>query len=72
VTGLLTNHLSRVFEFQADDFASFTYSGDYLSSALKKLSKKSLSNLTPHPAYVFFHFSHPPLKERLKNLKNKL
>jgi len=72
VSGLLTNHLSRVFEFQADDFASFTYSGDYLSSALKKLSKKSLSNLTPHPAYVFFHFSHPPLKERLKNLKNKL
>jgi STE24 endopeptidase len=72
VTGLLTNYLSRVFEFQADDFASFTYSGDYLSSALKKLSKKSLSNLTPHPAYVFFHFSHPPLKERSKNLKNKL
>jgi STE24 endopeptidase len=71
VTGLLTNYLSRVFEFQADDFASSTYSGDYLSSALRKLSKKSLSNLTPHPAYVFFHFSHPSLKERLRNLKNK-
>lgn len=72
LTGIFTNILSRKFEYQADDFAKSTYSAQDLISALKKLSKKSLSNLTPHPAYVFFHFSHPPLSERLKNLKNNL
>lgn len=70
LTGILTNILSRKFEFQADNFAKATYKGEHLVSALKKLTKKSLSNLTPHSAYVFFHFSHPPLSERLKNLEN--
>lgn len=70
LTGIFANFLSRKFEFQADDFAKSTYSAQYLISGLKKLSKKSLSNLTPHPAYVFFHYSHPPLLERLQNLKN--
>lgn len=69
-TGVLTNILSRKFEFQADDFAKSTYSAQELISALKKLSKESLSNLTPHSAYVFFHYSHPPLSARLINLKN--
>jgi STE24 endopeptidase len=36
--------------------------------ALKKLSRKNLSNLTPHPVYVFFHYSHPPLYRRVKAL----
>lgn len=70
VTGVFTNILSRKFEFQADNFAKSTYSAQQLISALKKLSKESLSNLTPHPAYVFFHYSHPPLSKRLQNLKN--
>ncbi|MFD0932871.1 M48 family metallopeptidase [Psychroflexus salinarum] len=70
VSGIFTNILSRKFEFQADNFAKSTYSGGYLSSALKKLSKNSLSNLTPHPAYVYFYFSHPPLAKRLRNLEN--
>lgn len=70
LTGILANILSRKFEFQADNFAKATYKGEHLVSALKKLTKKSLSNLTPHSAYVFFHFSHPPLSERLKNLEN--
>ncbi|MFO7743905.1 MAG: M48 family metallopeptidase [Psychroflexus sp.] len=70
VLGIFTNILSRKFEFQADNFAKSTYSGGYLSSALKKLSKNSLSNLTPHPAYVYFYFSHPPLAKRLRNLEN--
>ena len=72
VLGLISNSISRKFEYQADDFAKQTYSGFHLSSALKKLSKKSLSNLTPHPAYVYFHFSHPPLLKRLQNLENNL
>jgi STE24 endopeptidase len=38
-------------------------------SALKKLSADSLANLTPHPFYVFMHYSHPPMIERLSALK---
>ena len=72
ITGLVTNFLSRKFEYQADNFAKTTFSSAYLVDALKKLSRKSLSNLTPHPAYVFFHYSHPPLAKRIKNLENNL
>ncbi len=69
VTGLCMNLLSRKFEYQADDYAKETYSGPPLISALKKLSKNSLSNLTPHPAYVFMNYSHPTMLERFRNLK---
>ena len=69
ITGLLMNHLSRKFEYEADDFAKSTYAASPLVTSLKKLSKNSLSNLTPHPAYVFMHYSHPPLIERVRNLK---
>ncbi|WP_276390167.1 M48 family metallopeptidase [Eudoraea chungangensis] len=69
VSGLAMNILSRKFEFQADDYAKNTYHSSYLISSLKKLSKNSLSNLSPHPAYVFLHYSHPPLIQRIRNLK---
>jgi len=69
VTGLLMNHFSRKFEYQADDYAKQTYAALPLVASLKKLSKNSLSNLTPHPAYVFMHYSHPPLIDRIRNLK---
>lgn len=69
ITGLLMNWLSRKFEFQADDYAKTTYKVEPLITSLKKLSKNSLSNLTPHKAYVFMHYSHPTLLERIKNLK---
>ena len=62
------NIYSRKNEYEADKFAADKYSGEDLGSALKKLSVKNLSNLTPHPAYVFFHYSHPPLLQRLKAL----
>jgi STE24 endopeptidase len=68
ITGLLMNYLSRKFEYQADNYAKTTFEGEPLISGLKKLSKNSLSNLTPHPAYVFAHYSHPTLLERFKNL----
>jgi len=70
ITGLIMNHLSRKFEYQADDYAKNTYAAIPLITSLKKLSKNNLSNLTPHPAYVFMHYSHPPLIARIRNLKS--
>jgi STE24 endopeptidase len=61
---------SRRNEFEADAYAKQTYSGNALANALKKLSVDSLSNLFPHPWYVFFHYSHPPLMKRLKAIEN--
>ncbi|MEL0645509.1 M48 family metallopeptidase [Olleya sp. Ti.3.14] len=69
ITGLLMNWFSRKFEYQADNYAKTTYKSEPLITSLKKLSKNSLSNLTPHPAYVFMHYSHPTLLERIKNLR---
>lgn len=69
LTGLIMNYVSRVFEYQADDYAKNTYKAEPLISSLKKLSKNSLSNLTPHKAYVFMHYSHPTLLERVQNLR---
>ena len=69
LTGIIMNYLSRKFEYQADNFAKQTYKAQPLISGLKKLSKNSLSNLTPHPAYVFVHYSHPPLYKRFRNLE---
>lgn len=68
VLGLLMNILSRRHEYAADRFAGVTYRADSLQEALKKLSVKNLSNLRPHPAYVFVHYSHPPLLKRLAAL----
>jgi len=70
LTGLASNALSRRNEFQADRFAKQKYEADSLVSSLKKLSKNNLSNLTPHPVYVFFHYSHPPLLQRIKALES--
>ena len=67
---LFMNYLSRKHEYQADRFASYIYDDEHLISALKKLSLKNLSNLNPHPAYVFVHYSHPPLISRIKNLES--
>jgi len=69
IIGLVTNIISRKNEFAADRFVRETYDPSALASALKKLSVKNLSNLMPHPTYVFFHYSHPPLLERLKKLE---
>jgi len=69
VVGLALNLLSRANEFQADRYVKEHYHAEYLISALKKLSSKTLSNLTPHPAYVFFHYSHPTLMQRILALK---
>ena len=69
VLEIFMNILSRKNEYQADAFAAEYYKPEALASALKKLSVKNLSNLTPHPLYVFFHYSHPTLMQRLAHLK---
>lgn len=69
ITGLFMNYMSRKFEYQADNFAKETFASLPLITSLKKLSKNSLSNLTPHPAYVFMHYSHPTLLQRILNLE---
>ena len=69
--GLLGNHLSRKHEYNADAFAADHYPAEHLAEALIKLSVKNLSNLQPHPYYVFFNYSHPPLLQRLKALNKE-
>lgn len=69
VIGLLTNWVSRKNEFAADHFVKENFKPEVLTEALKKLSVKNLSNMLPHPAYVFFHYSHPPLLSRMEKLE---
>lgn len=68
VLGIIGNIISRKNEYEADAYAKQTYDATPLITGLKKMSSDHLSNLTPHPAYVFVHYSHPPLKERIQAL----
>ncbi len=72
ILGLIANSFSRFNEYQADQFSIDTYPGAraHLHSALKKLSVESLKDLNPHPMYVKVNYSHPPILERLANLKS--
>lgn len=67
--GLIMNGLSRRYEFEADRYASENHNSKALQDALIKLSVDHLSNLRPHPVYVLFHYSHPPLLQRLRALE---
>jgi STE24 endopeptidase len=66
--GILFNSISRKHEYEADRFAVSLSKPGALQKALKQLSVKNLSNLTPHPWYVFIHYSHPALLQRLAAL----
>ena len=68
---IFMNILSRKNEYEADAFARDTYDGSFLQQALKKLSVDNLSNLFPHPAYVFINYSHPPLLKRLAAMEGR-
>ena len=66
----LGSYISRRFERQADRFAcEITENSEAMASALIKLSKDNLSNLYPHPVYAAFYYSHPPVVERIRNMK---
>lgn len=68
IMGILGNVLSRKNEFEADAFAAQTSNAEALGTALKRLSAENYSNFYPHPWYVFVHYSHPPVLERLDRL----
>jgi STE24 endopeptidase len=70
ILGLAMNVVSRKHEYAADRFAATNFSGESLASALIRLSVNNLSNLRPHPAYVFFYYSHPPLLQRLAAIRS--
>ncbi len=66
----LTNRLSRRHEREADDFAcNLTGRPENMAGALIKLSCENLANLHPHPLYASFYYSHPPVVERVRRLK---
>ena len=68
---MLTASLSRRDEFEADAYAAeHTGTPEALARALKKLSADNLSNLTPHPLYVWMHYSHPPVLRRIEALRS--
>jgi STE24 endopeptidase len=70
-TGLFVQFHSRKNEYEADRFAvETTGNASSLISSLKKLSMGNLSNLTPHPFYVFLNYSHPPVLKRIEVMKS--
>jgi len=70
VLSIVTQIVSRKNEYEADRFAAETIDEPgNLVDALKKLSATNLSNLTPHPFYVFLNYSHPPLRQRVEAIQ---
>lgn len=65
----VSNRISRKHEYEADAFAAREGYGEDLISALKKLSKDSLSNLNPHPFIVKLSYSHPTLSQRIEAIR---
>ncbi|MBK3517830.1 M48 family metallopeptidase [Carboxylicivirga marina] len=66
IAGIFMTILSRKNEYAADAYANDFGLGKALISGLKTISSNALSNLTPHPLFVFFHYSHPPLVQRIR------
>jgi STE24 endopeptidase len=65
----LESAISRKFEREADDFAlELIETPEPMCSALKRLAADNLANLSPHPLYAWFYYSHPPLVERIERL----
>lgn len=69
IIGIVMSLISRKNEYEADEYAATTFSKNHIQNALRKLSNHNMSNLTPHPAYVFVHYSHPTLLQRLMALE---
>lgn len=71
VISIAGNAVSRKHEYEADAYSVSTCKKpDALIRALKKMSVDNLSNLTPHPLKVFLDYSHPPVLERIKEIRD--
>ncbi len=69
--GIAMQVMSRKHEYEADAFAADTIKEkEEMVNVLMKLSKDNLSNLTPHPFYVFLNYSHPPALKRIEAIRN--
>jgi STE24 endopeptidase len=70
ILSIVMQIFSRKNEYEADRFATeTTENAENMINALKKLSRDNLSNLTPHPVYVFLNYSHPPVLERIEAIR---
>ena len=68
----LSSMLSRKHEYEADRFSAETLGDPQpMIRGLVKLTKDNLSNLTPHPLYSFFYYSHPTVMERIRALETR-
>ncbi len=66
----ISNYFSRKHEYEADKYSyELTGNSESMITALVKLSKDNLSNLHPHPLYAMFHYSHPPVLERIRSIR---
>lgn len=70
VITMISSMLSRKAEYKADKFAAIRVNKAAIKRALKILSRENFSNLTPHPLYVFLHYSHPPVSDRIKAIEH--
>lgn len=71
ILSIFMKMISRQHEYEADAFASSTFKKEPMITALKNLSKDNLSNLTPHPFYVFLNYSHPTVLQRIQSIRAK-
>jgi len=72
ILSIVMQKMSRKHEYEADRFAATTIEKpEEMVNVLKKLSKDNLSNLTPHPFYVFLNYSHPPALKRIEAIRNQ-
>ncbi|EGR31269.1 hypothetical protein IMG5_114790 [Ichthyophthirius multifiliis] len=70
ILSVIQMSLSRIYEFQADQYAFQMGYAQQLCDGLIKMFKENSGNLLPHPIYSWYHYSHPPLKERLDYINN--
>jgi STE24 endopeptidase len=70
-TAPLQNRLSLAHEYEADAFAVETVGSGPMADALRRLAGENLSNPFPHPLYATFHYTHPPIPERLRHIESE-